>query len=155
MATERRWPTNLDTRLCPDEERTRSPFTDCESIKEPYTVEAKSERRDRIAFRIRTDSGRAGWIEYIDYMTASESDSDHQARLTRDASAKKAKAECDRRGGIAIGMTRAEVLVSCWGKPQRVNTTRTASSDHEQFVYPGYNYVYLRNGVVTSIQTSR
>lgn len=69
------------------------------------------------------------------------------------AKARAAKADCDRRGGIKIGMTAAEVTASCWGKPERVNTTHYTGGDHQQWVY-GYNYVYLRNGVVTSIQTS-
>jgi Protein of unknown function (DUF2845) len=63
-------------------------------------------------------------------------------------------AECKRRGGVNIGMSKSQVLASCSGKPERVNTTMTAGSQHEQWVY-GNNYVYFRDGVVTSIQTSR
>jgi hypothetical protein len=61
-----------------------------------------------------------------------------------------AKHDCDRRGGVAVGMTKAQVYASCWGKPKSINETTTASRNHEQLVY-----VYLDNGVVTSIQTSR
>lgn len=66
----------------------------------------------------------------------------------------RAKADCDRRGGVAIGMTKAQVYSSCWGRPRKVNETMTARSRHEQWVYGG-GYVYLEDGVVTSIQTSR
>lgn len=70
------------------------------------------------------------------------------------AKATAAKKECDRRGGVSIGMTADQVHASCWGKPERVNKTITARGKHEQWVY-GRSYVYLENGTVTSIQTSR
>ena len=64
------------------------------------------------------------------------------------------KAECKRRGPITIGMTAAQALASCHGKPERVNRTVTGNSVHEQWVY-GSVYVYLRDGVVISFQDSR
>jgi hypothetical protein len=64
----------------------------------------------------------------------------------------KAKAACTRKGGVSIGMTKAQVIASCWGKPQNINTTATANGIHEQWVYGG-GYVYLDNGVVTAVQT--
>lgn len=64
------------------------------------------------------------------------------------------KRECDRRGGVAVGMTAKQVLASCWGKPERINTTILSSSRREQWVY-GSQYVYVDNGIVTAIQTSR
>jgi hypothetical protein len=63
------------------------------------------------------------------------------------------KDRCDRLGGARIGMTSNGVLKSCWGKPRHVNTTITARGKHEQWVYGG-GYLYLDDGVVTSIQTS-
>lgn len=71
------------------------------------------------------------------------------------AEALAAKADCKRRGGVAVGMTAKQVLETCWGKPERVNETLTGTASHEQWVYKGFNYVYFRNGVVTSIQTHR
>lgn len=73
----------------------------------------------------------------------------------RDARIAAGKAVCAKKGGVGIGMTKEQVYASCWGKPEKVNVTTTAGGDHEQWVYPGYQYVYLSNGVVTSIQTSR
>lgn len=151
---EHRWATGLDTRLCPDEETTKTALATCPRVREGYTIVGKSERRDLVAYQVRTDSGKTGWVEYIDYITGSESDADHARRIERAAAAKTAKAECDRKGGVAVGMTRAQLYASCWGKPQRINRTLTGSADHEQLVYPGWNYVYLRDGIVTSIQTS-
>lgn len=64
------------------------------------------------------------------------------------------KKECDRKGGINVGMTADQVLKTCWGKPRSVNTTHTGRGSREQWVY-GSDYVYVENGVVTAIQTSR
>jgi Ni/Co efflux regulator RcnB len=70
----------------------------------------------------------------------------------RDASQ---KALCARVGGVKIGLTAEGVQASCWGKPQRINETVTASHRHAQWVYGGGQYVYLTDGVVTSIQLRR
>ena len=86
----------------------------------------------------------------LEVMTNPRSDSE---RVHRVKAAE--KTECKRKGGVAVGMTRAQVYASCWGKPQKTNVTTTAGGDHEQLVYPGFQYVYLRNGIVTSIQTSQ
>lgn len=59
------------------------------------------------------------------------------------------------RGGVAAGMTRAQVLASSWGRPSSVNKTiRSNGNVHEQWVYGGANYLYFDNGVLTTIQTS-
>ncbi len=69
------------------------------------------------------------------------------------AEAAAAKAACDRKGGVRVGMTRDQVYASCWGKPQRINSTIVAGSKHDQLVYGLSSYVYLDDGVVTAIQT--
>jgi uncharacterized protein YgiM (DUF1202 family) len=56
-------------------------------------------------------------------------------------------------GRIHIGMTADEVRAA-WGKPENVNKTIYATEIQEQWVY-NYDYVYFRNGLCTSIQTSR
>jgi hypothetical protein len=56
--------------------------------------------------------------------------------------------------GVRIGMTVEEVRKSSWGKPRSINETITAGGKHEQWVYGG-GYLYIENGVLTSIQTSR
>lgn len=55
---------------------------------------------------------------------------------------------------IFIGMT-AEQLRAAWGRPENVNSTIHANSRHEQWVYGTGNYVYVEDGVITSLQTSR
>lgn len=54
---------------------------------------------------------------------------------------------------VGIGMTAAQVRLS-WGAPESINTTTYASGDHDQWVY-GNSYVYLENGIVTAVQTSK
>jgi len=54
---------------------------------------------------------------------------------------------------VMIGMTVEQVRLSV-GKPNSVNTTISAGRQHEQWVY-GWDYVYLENGVVSSMQSSR
>jgi hypothetical protein len=63
----------------------------------------------------------------------------------------KDKAEA-RKKGVAIGMTREQVIGSNWGRPQSVNTTTSAYGKREQWVYGGRNYLYFENGVLTTIQ---
>jgi hypothetical protein len=65
------------------------------------------------------------------------------------------KALCAKVGGVRIGLNSVGILKSCWGKPQKVNETTTASHSYEQWVYSSSDYLYLTDGIVTSIQTSR
>jgi hypothetical protein len=53
----------------------------------------------------------------------------------------------------AVGMT-ADMLRASLGRPEQVNTTQTAGSTHEQWVY-GSDYIYVDDGIVSSYQTSR
>lgn len=58
------------------------------------------------------------------------------------------------RDGPAIGATAMDVR-NCWGPPRSVNTTSTAAGKTEQFVFPQQGYVYLTDGIVTAVQTTR
>lgn len=51
-----------------------------------------------------------------------------------------------------IGMTAEEVKKSTWGEPEKINKTTTKYGVSEQWVYYGYKYIYLENGIVTAIQ---
>lgn len=81
------------------------------------------------------------------------------------------RAELERRGEISpeewsaietreiyLGMG-APAVVCAIGRPERVNTTTRAGAVSEQWVYGdllrGTSYVYIRDGRVDSIQTSR
>ncbi len=51
-----------------------------------------------------------------------------------------------------IGLTAAQARTSCWGEPEYINRTQTASHVREQWVYPGVGYLYFDNGILTTIQ---
>lgn len=77
-----------------------------------------------------------------------------KAAAERVAAVNSRKALCDKVGVPSVGLNSTGVLKSCWGKPVRVNTTETATSRTEQWVYAS-GYVYFTDGIVTAIQTSR
>lgn len=66
------------------------------------------------------------------------------AQKLQDAKLKKSQ-------GVSIGMSKADVLASSWGKPRKINTTTTAGRVREQWVYGG-GYIYFVNGEVTAVQ---
>ena len=102
----------------------------------------------------------AKWIEYQDpelvAMHATSSIAADAARVKEQERARLAAEKADRarrkREGVAIGMTREEVLMSQWGRPEHINRTTTAHGEHEQWVYHGRNYLYFENGKLTTIQ---
>lgn len=57
---------------------------------------------------------------------------------------------------VFVGMTADDVRRS-WGRPDRINRTVTGSTVSEQWIYDRGNYksqyVYVRNGEVTSLQS--
>ncbi|GEN46254.1 hypothetical protein [Alkalibacillus haloalkaliphilus] len=52
----------------------------------------------------------------------------------------------------SIGMTAEEVKESSWGEPREVNKTTTANGVREQWVYYNQRYIYLEDGIVTTIR---
>ena len=69
-----------------------------------------------------------------------------QARLEREEKARK------KREGVSIGMSAQDVIDSSWGKPSKVNRTTNQWGVSEQWVYASGNYLYFKDGVLTSIQ---
>jgi hypothetical protein len=56
-----------------------------------------------------------------------------------------------RKEGVNIGMTSERVLLSSWGRPEKVNRTTYSRGVHEQWVYSG-GYLYFEDGILTAIQ---
>lgn len=50
-----------------------------------------------------------------------------------------------------IGMTAEEVKASTWGEPEDINKSTYSWGVKEQWCYSGYRYIYLEDGIVTSI----
>jgi hypothetical protein len=59
--------------------------------------------------------------------------------------------ECKKKGEPKLGMNAAQVATTCWGPPHYVNTKIWNTGKYEQYVYGDNKFVYLRNGIVTSI----
>lgn len=54
-----------------------------------------------------------------------------------------------------IGMTKAQLENITWGEPSKKNVDEYEFGTYEQWVYPGKGYIYLEDGVVTSISYRR
>lgn len=54
--------------------------------------------------------------------------------------------------GVAVGMSKQDVIASSWGKPQSINTTTTATGTRQQWVYGSRSYLYFDDGILTAIQ---
>jgi hypothetical protein len=112
-----------------------------------FTVEATTKGRIVDGYLVRFDDGKSGWVSGSDYRVYSDTEAMHREQIN-------AKATCDRKGGVRVGMTRDQVYASCWGKPTRINKTIGPYGVHEQLIYGGSNYLYMENGVLRTIQTS-
>lgn len=75
-----------------------------------------------------------------------------QAKDKAEALAKKRELAQWRKEGVTVGMSADRVLLSSWGKPESVNRTTNAFGVREQWVYGVGNYLYFKDGVLTSIQ---
>jgi len=60
-----------------------------------------------------------------------------------------------KKSGVSVGMTKEQVVGSSWGRPEKINTTSTATRNREQWVYGSGNYLYFEHDTLVSIQTSR
>ncbi|PRS46406.1 hypothetical protein [Bacillus sp. MZGC1] len=52
---------------------------------------------------------------------------------------------------VSVGMTTEEVLIEGWGKPEKINKTKTADHTLEQWIYKGHKYLYFENGILSTI----
>jgi hypothetical protein len=93
------------------------------------------------------------WCPQAVELSESQISAAKKAVITK--AAKEVKASADwaaRPKGVRIGMTKEQVLATQWGKPKSVNTTVTANSRREQWVYGGNSYLYFVNDILTTIQ---
>ncbi|MBU3114337.1 hypothetical protein [Clostridium lacusfryxellense] len=51
-----------------------------------------------------------------------------------------------------IGMTEKNLLLCLWGRPEDINTTTTTYGVSKQYCYSDYRFVYVKDGIVTTIQ---
>jgi hypothetical protein len=93
---------------------------------------------------IETDDGRRGFTDFMFVATFRDDDPA--------VAAQRHEQDCKRRGIPHVGMTVKQVEATCWGKPDHVNRTEGTAGVSDQFVYGEGDFVYLRNGIVTSVQ---
>jgi hypothetical protein len=107
-------------------------------------VEIHAVSTDDPRFHVVLDDGRTGFVDAV--------------LLTMKATATdpvKAAAECKARGEPKLGMNAKQLMATCWGKPQYVNTTMRKTGKSEEYVYGDNRFVYLRNGIVISVSVKR
>ena len=118
--------------------------------KEAYIEVLLWDQNKEILENVFTGSDYHDWKEYFFKGNPDEILADWKKKKAKQKA--QAQAEYKAKGGVKIGMTKAQVLKSNWGKPESVNTTTNAASVNEQWVYGGRNYLYFTNGVLTGIQ---
>lgn len=107
-----------------------------------------------IWFEVVIESGQTGFIPNMP--TSPLARESPQVVAKREMAAKEAAdAICKAKGQPQVGMTQSQVEETCWGHPRRVNTTTTAGHRFDQMFYAASFYVYLTDGVVTAVQSSR
>jgi len=96
-------------------------------------------------YLVQTEDGKTGYVGilYRDQFI------DHEPTQSE----RYAIADCEA-SGPKIGLSKP-MLIYCWGDPSQTNVTQTAGGSHEQLVYGTRGYVYITNGSVSAIQTSR
>lgn len=130
-------------------------------------ISSTTSQINRLKLAKRPDAGSIASL-YDDLITfdPSNKSSYEPARVKYSAIAKKERDTIERaeraaekarkkKEGVSVGMTTQDVLDSAWGKPSYVNTRITSRGEHQQWVYPGNNYLHFQNGVLESIHTSR
>jgi hypothetical protein len=93
------------------------------------------------------------WVAFV-RLRQVDRDISKEAALERGRAMLAKEAANAKTEGVRIGMTADQVRKSSWGRPKSINETITSAGRREQWVY-GNSYLYLENGVLTSIQTSR
>jgi len=94
------------------------------------------------------------WLKSGDNSSAPEVQTVQQARDAASNAQREAIQLAINQRRVLIGMTAAQAR-EARGNPSSVNRTESAYGAREQWVYGLGEYVYLRNDVVESVQTSR
>lgn len=137
-----------DQELFTDDPATNYPVDHLEAL-DVTGVESKLIGHGRgagpLSLVVRKSTGQSGYIAYNDFYFFEQNPIDPKWD--------RASIELIKRGGVKLGMSDRQVLLSL-GKPNRVNQTVDATGVHEQWVYGGGNYVYFEGKKVTRFQTS-
>ena len=155
-AEQQRVAAEADAKRAQDE-RIAAAKAQCARDEAKITAEAKAALKSADASRaidlLKTCSGPMtnGRLDALFRQAGAMYEKQEAQRAARALASEKAR---KRREGVSIGMSQQDVLDSSWGRPERVNRTTSARSTHEQWVYPGNQYLYFEDGVLTTVQTS-
>ena len=120
-------------------------------ITEKLAAERAEREKDQAEWDALAEAAKKAEAERTARLEEISQRSEEEARLKEMAR----QAERDRLAKLPcprIGMTKAQALKSCWGRPESVNRTITAQSVTEQWVYGYSSYLYFTNGRLTAIQ---
>jgi hypothetical protein len=106
----------------------------------PNYSEVEGKSVDGPYFHVALDNGRSGFM-----------DARYWSIMTTTVDPVAAAAECKKKGDPKLGMNSKQVTATCWGPPAYVNTKIRATGKYEQYVYGDNKFVYLRDGIVTSV----
>ena len=110
----------------------------------PNHAEVRGTSIDRPYFHIVLDDGRSGFADAVIF-----------SGMTTAVDPAVTAAECKKKGDPKLGMNAAQVAATCWGPPLYVNTKIRNAGKYVQYVYGDDKFVYLRNGIVTSVSVKR
>jgi hypothetical protein len=110
----------------------------------PNHSEAAGTSIDDPYFHVVLDDGRSGFADSLILSTR-----------TTAIDPVVAAAECKKKGDPKLGMNAAQVAATCWGPPNYVNTKIRKTGKYQQYVYGDDKFVYLHNGIVTSVSAKR
>jgi hypothetical protein len=110
----------------------------------PNHTESAGTSYDQPYFHIVMDDGRSGFADALILPI-----------MTTTVDPVVAAEQCKKKGDPKLGMNAAQVAATCWGPPLYVNTKQKQSGKYEQYVYGDDKFVYLRDGIVTSISVKR
>lgn len=142
-------PFNQGLELCP---AATSRFKECKYIfNTSFTIQSVSLGQKMAgmypmkSYQVQLANGLKGYIAWVhrDRFFSSEFTAEERGWVSA----------CEK-NGPSIGMNDRQVFV-CFGSPEKINTTVTSAGKREQYVYGYRGYVYLDNGTVTAVQTSR
>jgi hypothetical protein len=146
------WP----TRTLPVCDRPRPDSNLCVDHTDGFVVTGAGSDGKIAYFQVKADNGGAGYIKYTfnDALSIEDPVAKRKNEEAERAERQRADAECKRRGQPRTGMSLAQVRATCWGEPNHVNRTEGITAIHDQLVHNNDRYIYMTNGIVTSIQSS-
>lgn len=141
-AGQTRW-LKMETSVC------SQPGQDCVTVREGAFVPDRKKFSLNIPYcHVQFLKGPEGYIDCTDVEYSDAQDPKIAAR--------EAQFTCDRKGQPKVGMSEQEAVLTCWGRPFRINRTLSGSHTFVQYVYthPSNRYLYFSDGRLTSIQES-